>query len=81
MTLKVLAAETTLTAATNVSLATVVRIINTSSAALVTRKDSDGATIGSFTMGANEIAFVEKEPTDTLEGGAAFKAVKVAYSN
>jgi hypothetical protein len=31
-------------------------------------------------MAANEVAYVEKEPTDTLEGGAAFKAVKVAYS-
>ena len=80
MTLKVLAAETTLTSATNVSSATVVRVLNTSTAALVTRKDVDGATIGSFTMAANEVAYVEKEPTDTLEGGAAFKAVKVAYS-
>ena len=81
MALKVLAAETTLTAATNVSTATVVRVINTSTAAVVTRKDSAGATIGSFTMAANEVVYVEKEPTDTLEGGAAFKAVKVAYSN
>jgi hypothetical protein len=81
MALKVLAAETTLTAATNVNTATVVRVINTSTAAVVTRKDSAGATIGSFTMAANEVVYVEKEPTDTLEGGAAFKAVKVAYSN
>jgi hypothetical protein len=81
MALKVLAAETTLTAATNVNTATVVRVINTSTAAVVTRRDSDGATIGSFTMAENEVAYVEKEPTDTLEGGAAFKAVKVAYSN
>jgi len=80
MLIKVLAAETTLTSATNVSTATVVRVINTSTAAVVTRKDSDGATIGSFTMAANEVAYVEKEPTDTLEGGATFKAVKVAYS-
>ena len=80
MLIKVLAAETTLTSATNVSTATVVRVINTSTAAVVTRKDVDGNTIGSFTMAANEVAYVEKEPTDTLEGGAAFKAVKVAYS-
>ena len=81
MALKVLAAETTLTAATNVDSATVVRVLNTGTAAVVTRKDSGGATIGSFTMVANEVAYVEKEPTDTLEGGVAFKAVKVAYSN
>ena len=81
MLIKVLAAETTLTSATNVNTATVVRVINTGIQAVVTRKDSDGATIGSFTMVANEVAYVEKEPTDTLEGGAAFKASKVAYSN
>jgi len=81
MLIKVLAAETTLTSATNVSTATVVRVINTSTAAVVTRKDVDGNTIGSFTMAANEVAYVEKDSTDTLEGGAAFKAVKVAYSN
>lgn len=80
MLIKVLAAETTLTSATNVDTATVVRVLNTSTAALVTRKDSAGTTIGSFTMAANEVAYVEKDPTDTLEGGAAFKAVKVAYS-
>jgi hypothetical protein len=80
MALKVLAAETTLTSATNVDSATVVRVLNTSTAALVTRKDSTGATIGSFTMAANEVAYVEKDSTDTLEGGAAFKAAKVAYS-
>jgi hypothetical protein len=81
MLIKVLAAETTLTSATNVSTATVVRVINTSTVAVVTRKDVDGNTIGSFTMAANEVAYVEKDSTDTLEGGAAFKAVKVAYSN
>jgi hypothetical protein len=81
MLIKLLGSETTLTAATDVGKATVVRVINTSTAAVVTRKDSAGATIGSFTMAANEVAYVEKDATDTLEGGAAFKAVKVAYSN
>jgi hypothetical protein len=80
MALKVLAAETTLTSATNVSSATVVRVLNTGAVAVVTRKDSGGTTIGSFSMAANEVAYVEKLSTDTLEGGAAFKAVKVAYS-
>lgn len=76
-----MAAETTLTAATNVGLASVVRILNTSTAATVTRKNSAGDTIGTVTIAANEIAYLEKEPTDTLEGGAAFKAVKIAYAN
>ena len=47
MIVKVLAAETTLNAATNVSLATVVRLVNNSgSIDVVTRKTSGGATIG-----------------------------------
>jgi hypothetical protein len=80
MLIKLLGSETDLTSATNVGTATVVRILNTGSAATVTRKDSGGTTIGTVTLAANEVAYFEKEPSDTLEGGAAFKAVKIAYS-
>jgi hypothetical protein len=80
MLIKVLASETDLTSATNVGTATVVRVLNTGSADVVTRKDSSGTTIGTLTLAANEVAYLEKEPSDTLEGGAAFKAVKIAYS-
>lgn len=80
MLIKLLAAETDLTSATDVGSATVVRVHNTGSAAAITRKDSLGATVGSVTLAANEVAYFEKEPSDTLEGGAAFKAVKIAYS-
>jgi len=81
MLIKLLGTQTDLTNATSVGLATVVRILNTSTAALVTRKDSGGTTIGSVTIDANEIAYLEKDPTDTLEGGVAFKVVKIAYAN
>ena len=81
MIVKLLGSETDLTAATNVGLATVVRVLNTGSAATVTRKDSGGATIGTITIAANEIVYLEKEASDTLEGGVAFKVVKVAYAN
>lgn len=81
MRIRLLASETTLTSATNVGSATFVRILNTGSAAVVTRKDSSGTTLGTVTLAANEVAYLEKDPTDTLEGGAAFKAVKIAYSN
>ena len=82
MLIKVLAAETNLGSATNVGSATVVRLLNNqNSAAAVTRKDSGGTTIGSFTMAGNESAFVEKDPSDTLEGGASILAAKVAYAN
>ena len=82
MLIKVLAAETNLGAATNVGSATVVKILNNQgSADQVIRKDSDGNVIGSFTLAGNESVFAEKNPTDTLEGGASILAAKVAYAN
>ena len=51
MLIKVLAAEGDLSSASNVDSASVVRLYNGHSAALViTRKDSGGTTIGSFTL-------------------------------
>jgi hypothetical protein len=81
MIVKVLASETDLTAATDVDLASVVRVNNTGSAAVLTRKNSDGDVVGTVTIAANEVIYLEKESSDTLEGGAAFKVVKVAYAN
>ena len=82
MLVKVLDTETDLTSATNVSNATVVRLVNNSgSIDVVTRKTSGGTTIGSFTMTANSVEYVEKDPSDTLEGGATILAAKVAYGN
>lgn len=80
MVIKPLAAETTLTAATSVGSATVVRLVNTGTTALVTIKDG-ATTVSSLTILQNESIIVEKEPTYTLEGGAAIKAVKVAFTN
>ena len=82
MLTKVLAAEGNLSSASNVNTATVVRLYNGHSAAVVvTRKDSGGTTIGSFTLAANEVAYVEKVAADTLEGGTNIKAAKIAYGN
>ena len=84
MILKVLAAETDLTSATNVSNATVVRLYNGHSAALViTRADSGSSTIGSFTLKNGETVYVEKDPTDLLSAasnGGSVKAAKEAYN-
>ena len=81
MIVKVLAAETDLTAATNVSLATVVRLVNNQgSTDQVIRKNSSGDTLGSFTLTANSVTFAEKDATDTLEGGGNILAAKVAYN-
>lgn len=80
--MKVLSAETNLSSATNVGNASVVRIFNSdSSASTVTRKDSGGSTIGTFTVGAGEVIYCEKNYTDTLEGGSALKVSKTAYSH
>lgn len=83
MLIKLLGSETTLTSATNVNKATVVRLHNTGSSTLITLKNAEDTpvTLGTFTLAGGEIAYVEKDPTDTLEGGAGIKAVKVAYKN
>ena len=80
--MKVLSSETNLSYATNVGNASVVRIFNSdSSAATVTRKDSGGSTIGTFTVGAGEVIYCEKNYTDTLEGGSTIKVSKTAHSH
>ena len=80
--MKVLSAETNLSSATNVGSASVVRIFNSdSSTATVTKKDSGGSTIGTFTVGAGEVIYCEKNYTDTLEGGATLKVSKTAYGS
>ena len=80
--MKVLSAETNLSSATNVGSASVVRIFNSdSSTATITKKDSGGSTIGTFTVGAGEVIYCEKNYTDTLEGGATLKVSKTAYSS
>lgn len=72
----VLAQETDLTSATNVSSANLVRVHNTGSAAKVTIKDGS-TVIGDITFAANEVINLKKQSTWTLEGGVAFKAVKI----
>ena len=85
MLIKVLAAEGNLSSASNVDSATVVRLYNNHSAALlITRKYSGGTTIGSFTLGAAQSIVIEKDYTDTLtaaSNGGSVKVVKVAFTS
>ena len=85
MLIKVLAAEGDLSSASNVNTATVVRLFNNHSAALViTRKDSGGTTIGSLTVNTIETVYLEKVSTDTLtaaSNGGSVLVSKVAYGN
>ena len=79
MVFKVLAAEADLSSASNVTLATLVRLYNGHSAvSVITRKDSGGTTIGSFTVTVGAVEVVQKDATDTLEGSAGGSAIKVA---
>ena len=68
----------------SVDSATVVRLYNNHSAALlITRKDSGGTTIGSLTVNSKDTVLLEKDYTDTLEAasnGATCKVVKVAFT-
>jgi len=80
MQIKPLASETTLTTATNVGSATLVRLINTGTLATVTLAEG-ATTLATFSMAANEVILVEKDPTNTLAGGASIRAVKIAFTN
>lgn len=80
MIVKPLSAETTLTANTTVSSASVVRLYNSGSGAhLITNIDTGN----SFTMPGGSISFMVKSPADEVgtDGtGSEVKATSVAYS-
>ncbi len=84
---KVLAQEITLgTSANDVSIATLVRIVNnTAGSALITQKYANGTTISTFTLGSNSSGFGDifliKQPTDTVQSNVAsgVLAVSVGY--
>ncbi len=84
MLIKLLASEGNLSSASNVNKATVVRLFNNHSTNLIiTQKDSDGNTIGTFTADNGKVVFLEKDPTDTIESGSngdKIKVVKIAYN-
>jgi len=65
--------------------ATLVRVLNpTGTATTIHVTDPTGANaysgIGSFTIQGNAVEYVEKQPTYTIYGEAAIKAVKVGFA-
>lgn len=92
---KFLAPQIALTTANNVSLATLVYVVNLDAAnsALITQKYANGTTISTFTLGHSSTGFgsvfVIKGSTDTLTAnnaagdaaytGVGIKAVSVGY--
>ncbi len=84
MVIKLLAAEADLSSASNVGNATLVRLYNGHSAALVvTRKNSGGTTIGSMTVLNGAVEVFEKVATDTLSvasNGSSVKVTSIAFT-
>lgn len=80
-TIKLLGSQTDLTAATTVGEATVVRVLATAAGTITQKAAAGGATLGTIQMLANTEIVLAKAPANTLEGGATFKVVKIAYSN
>ncbi len=85
MLIKVLAAEGNLSSPSNVGTATVVRLYNNHSAALlITRKNSGGDTLGSLTVNTKDTVYLEKVSTDTLtaaSNGGSVLVTQIAYAN
>jgi len=78
-----IACPTTVGTATSFSEATVVRLVNTdSSAHLVTLlEEQSGASIGSMTLPAGAVEFLEKKPAQVvLAANAAVKCAKVGFT-
>jgi len=81
-TIKLLGSEGNLSSASNVGFAKVVRVLNNkTSVQAITWKNAGGTTLGTVTLAAGEVAYIEKASTDTLTGVATSLAVGVGYSN
>jgi hypothetical protein len=77
-----IALPTTTGTATSFSQATVVRLVNTGSVAVVEVVESQsGAGVGSFTMPANTVEYLEKTPTHCVFASAAtVKGAQVGFT-
>ena len=77
MKMKVLSAEAAIGSASTVSNASVVRLYNSSPDTDYQVTNSNGT---SFTMPSGSIAYVIKEPTETLTSNALVLATSIAYT-
>ena len=83
MIVKPLGTETTVsTTATTVTDAMLVRIYAANASLITIRNPSDGnAVVGTFTMAAGGIEYVEKDRTHTLEASVDVLCVPVSYKS
>ena len=80
--IRVLGSEGNLASASNVGFAKLVRVLNNkTSVQVITQKNAGGTTIGTVTLAAGEIAYIQKAPDHTLTGVATSLAVSVAFAN
>jgi hypothetical protein len=81
MITKILSTEISLSTANTVSDARVVRVFNnTGGNILITRSNSSAVVLGTCTLQANSVTFVEKNPSDTLTAAAAVLATSIAFT-
>ena len=69
------------TSGSTVSMARVVRLVNTSGSAQVVDVMDGSTKVGSLTMAAGEVVHLEKTPAHTVAANSAVKAVKIAHAN
>ena len=80
--IKLNGSEAGIASASNVGFAKLVRVLNNKgSVQVITQKNAGGTTLGTVTLAAGEIAYIQKAPTDTLTGAATSLAVNVNFAN
>ena len=80
--IRLLGSEGNLASASNVGFAKLVRVLNNkTSVQVITQKNAGGTTLGTVTLAAGEVAYIQKAPDDTLTGVATSLAVSVAFAN
>jgi hypothetical protein len=81
MLIKPISTEISLSTANTVSDARVVRVFNnTGGTVLITRTSAAAIVIGTCSLQANSVHFIEKNPSDTLTAAAAVLATSIAYT-
>ena len=79
--IKLLGTEAALSTATTLGNAQVVRIYNDTAGAVLITVKQDSTTIGTITVKAGDVVFIQKKSAETIAAGAAVKAVAVGYGD
>ena len=77
---KLLGTEIALSTANTVGTASVVRVYNNTAGAVLVTRAASGSTVGTVTLAAGEIIYLQKASSDTIASNAAVRAVSVAFN-